>query len=185
MTHLITSITLDSARSCVMQGTFLTHGTVSSIPIVLSWGGSIRPEGFRPSIMLLTVIIVKVAIVVAVVLVIVDTIIGIVVIVVGAPSIIKLAFVITGDLIGLFYSNRLGVCIPPGQGIIANEPNCSFRTIEVKRFTDYELFVVSFFAIRVSLGLVFLLRLSVLAMVAVCASSAAVTLSANNCLMAA
>nr|GEU86162.1 hypothetical protein [Tanacetum cinerariifolium] len=145
LTHLVASITLDSARLCVMQGVFLTQGTVSSIPNVLSWGRSIRPEGFQPSIMLLTVIIVTVAIVVAVVLVIVDTIIGIVVVVFGAPSIIKLEFVITGSngsfntlgpggIIGLFYSNRLGVCIPPGQGIIG-----------------------------VSLGSVFLLRLSVFA----------------------
>ncbi|GJV64708.1 hypothetical protein Tco_1475536 [Tanacetum coccineum] len=36
MTHLDASITLDSARSCVMQGAFLTQGTVSSIPTVLS-----------------------------------------------------------------------------------------------------------------------------------------------------
>nr|GEW15062.1 hypothetical protein [Tanacetum cinerariifolium] len=54
MTHLVASITLDSARSCVMQGAFLTHGTVSSIPTVLSWGSSIRPEGFRPFILLLS-----------------------------------------------------------------------------------------------------------------------------------
>nr|GEY08682.1 hypothetical protein [Tanacetum cinerariifolium]GEY09475.1 hypothetical protein [Tanacetum cinerariifolium] len=37
MTHLVASITLDSARSCVIQGAFLTQGTVSSISIVLSW----------------------------------------------------------------------------------------------------------------------------------------------------
>nr|GEX09951.1 hypothetical protein [Tanacetum cinerariifolium] len=65
MTHLVASITLDNARSYVMQ----------------------------------------VSIVVAVVLVIVDTIIGIVVVVVGAPCIIKLAFLITGSLHGttLYY----------------------------------------------------------------------------------
>nr|GEX90328.1 hypothetical protein [Tanacetum cinerariifolium]GEZ61786.1 hypothetical protein [Tanacetum cinerariifolium] len=97
MTHLVVSITLDSARSCMMQGAFLTQGMVSGIPTVLSWGDSIRPKGFQPSILLLTVIIVTVAIVVAVVLVIVDTNIGIVV-VVGVPSIIKLSFMITGSL---------------------------------------------------------------------------------------
>nr|GEW38795.1 retrovirus-related Pol polyprotein from transposon TNT 1-94 [Tanacetum cinerariifolium] len=48
------------------------------------------------------------------------------------------------DLVSLFYSNRLGVCIPPRQSIIG-----------------------------VSLSLVFLLRLSVLAMVDGCASSTA------------
>nr|GFA52493.1 hypothetical protein [Tanacetum cinerariifolium] len=97
MTHLVASITLDSVRSCVIQGAVLTQGMVSSIPTILSWGDSIGPEGFRPFNLLLTVIIVTVAIVVVVVLVIVDTIIGIVV-VVGVPSIIKLAFVIIGSL---------------------------------------------------------------------------------------
>nr|GEZ78870.1 hypothetical protein [Tanacetum cinerariifolium]GEZ78874.1 hypothetical protein [Tanacetum cinerariifolium] len=46
----------------------------------VSWGGSIRPDGFLPSILPLTEIIIAVAIVVAVVLVVVDTIIGIVVV---------------------------------------------------------------------------------------------------------
>ncbi|GKD74700.1 hypothetical protein Tco_1332982, partial [Tanacetum coccineum] len=58
----------------------------SSIPTVFSWGGSIRPEGFLSSILLLAVIIVAVAIVVAVVLVAVDAIIGVVVVVSGVPS---------------------------------------------------------------------------------------------------
>ncbi|GKE23883.1 hypothetical protein Tco_1435395 [Tanacetum coccineum] len=52
MAHLVASITLDSARSYVMQSAFLTQGTVSSIPIVFSWGGSIRPEGFLSSVLL-------------------------------------------------------------------------------------------------------------------------------------
>nr|GEY87068.1 reverse transcriptase domain-containing protein [Tanacetum cinerariifolium] len=43
-----------------MQGAFLTHGTVFSIPNVLSWGGSIRPEGFLSSVLLWLVIIVAV-----------------------------------------------------------------------------------------------------------------------------
>nr|GEY07208.1 hypothetical protein [Tanacetum cinerariifolium] len=86
------------ARSCVMQSAFLTQGMVSSIPIVFSWGGSIGLEGFRPSILLLTVIIVAVAIVVMVFLVVVDAYIGIIaVVVVGVLSTIKLAFVITGS----------------------------------------------------------------------------------------
>ncbi|GKF64918.1 hypothetical protein Tco_0188366, partial [Tanacetum coccineum] len=36
MTHLVASLTLDSARSCVMQGAFLTQGKASSIPFVFS-----------------------------------------------------------------------------------------------------------------------------------------------------
>nr|GEW41598.1 reverse transcriptase domain-containing protein [Tanacetum cinerariifolium] len=82
--HLVASITLDSARSCVMQGAFLTQGTVSSIPTVLSWGGSIRPKGLLSSVMLWLVIIVAV--------------IGggvTVVDVVESSSVVKLSFVIT------------------------------------------------------------------------------------------
>ncbi|GJV28979.1 hypothetical protein Tco_1385427 [Tanacetum coccineum] len=89
MTHLVASLTLDSARSCVMQGTSFTQGKVSSIPTVFSWGGSISPNGFLPSILLLLVIIVAVAIVVTVILV---------VIVGEGSSIIKLSFVIIGSL---------------------------------------------------------------------------------------
>ncbi|GJY76111.1 hypothetical protein Tco_0481227 [Tanacetum coccineum] len=57
MAHLVTSITLNSARSCVMQSAFLTQGTVSNIPIVFSWSDSIRPEGFLSSVLLWLVII--------------------------------------------------------------------------------------------------------------------------------
>ncbi|GJW94688.1 hypothetical protein Tco_0174360 [Tanacetum coccineum] len=56
---------------------------------------SIRPEGFLSPIMLLAVITVAVAMVV---LVVVDAIIGVVVVVSGVPSIIKLSFVIFGSL---------------------------------------------------------------------------------------
>nr|GEZ59607.1 hypothetical protein [Tanacetum cinerariifolium] len=99
MTCLVASMTLDSARSCVMQGTFLTQGKASSIPTVFSWGGSLSPKGFMPSILLLAVIIVAVPIVVAVVLVVIDAIIRVIVIVGGVSSIIKLSFVIIGGKI--------------------------------------------------------------------------------------
>ncbi|GKC14891.1 hypothetical protein Tco_1011673 [Tanacetum coccineum] len=156
----------------------------SNIPMVFSWGSSIGPEGFLPSIMLLVVIIVVVMVI-------------LVVVVVEGSSIIKLSFVIIGslhrissdesfpeffgglapwlviltansgifyvmfrdhlllhpsDLIGLFYSNRLGVRIPPGQGIISQ---------------------------GVLVGPVFLLGLLVLAIVAACAYRAAATLLAT------
>ncbi|GJY27613.1 hypothetical protein Tco_0403380, partial [Tanacetum coccineum] len=45
MTHLVASLTLDSARSCVMHGAFLTQGKASSIPTVFSWGDSISADG--------------------------------------------------------------------------------------------------------------------------------------------
>nr|GEU94601.1 hypothetical protein [Tanacetum cinerariifolium] len=77
--------TLDSARSCVMKDAFLTQGTVSSILIVLSWGGSIRPKGFLSFILLWLVIIVAV----------VGGGVTIVVVVVESSSVVKLSFVIT------------------------------------------------------------------------------------------
>ncbi|GJV87917.1 hypothetical protein Tco_1531855, partial [Tanacetum coccineum] len=46
-------------------------GKASSIPTVFSWGGSISPDSFLPSIMLLLVINVAVVIVVVVILVVV------------------------------------------------------------------------------------------------------------------
>ncbi|GKA07980.1 hypothetical protein Tco_0687311, partial [Tanacetum coccineum] len=84
MAHLVASIILDSASSYVMQSAFLTQGTVSSIPIVFSWGGSISPEGFMSSVLLWLVIIVAV--------------VGVgvtVVVVVKSSSVVKLSFVIT------------------------------------------------------------------------------------------
>ncbi|GJZ96885.1 hypothetical protein Tco_0669219 [Tanacetum coccineum] len=69
MTHLVASLTLDYARSCVMHSAFLTQGKASIIPTIFSWGDSISPNGFLPSIMLFLVIIIAVAIVVTVILV--------------------------------------------------------------------------------------------------------------------
>ncbi|GJY23407.1 hypothetical protein Tco_0397065 [Tanacetum coccineum] len=85
MAHLVTSITLNSARSCVMQSAFLTQGTVSNIPIVFSWSDSIRPEGFLSSVLLWLVIIV----------VVVGVGVTVVVVVVESSSVVKLSFVIT------------------------------------------------------------------------------------------
>ncbi|GKF03711.1 hypothetical protein Tco_0030634, partial [Tanacetum coccineum] len=85
MAHLVTSITLYSARSCVMQSAFLTQETVSNIPIVFSWSNSIRPEGFLSSILLRLVIIVAV----------VDVGVTVVIVVVESSSVVKLSFVIT------------------------------------------------------------------------------------------
>ncbi|GJT15360.1 hypothetical protein Tco_0874066 [Tanacetum coccineum] len=89
MTHLVASITLDSARSCVMQSAFLTQRMVSNVPIVFSWGGRIRLEGFLSSVLLWLVIIVVVVGVGVTVVVIV------VVVVVESYSVVKLSFVIT------------------------------------------------------------------------------------------
>nr|GFA54328.1 hypothetical protein [Tanacetum cinerariifolium] len=71
MTHLVASLTLDSVRSCVMQGAFLTQEKANSIPTIFSWGGSISHNGFLPSILLLVVIIVAVVVIVVVVIMVV------------------------------------------------------------------------------------------------------------------
>ncbi|GJU70232.1 hypothetical protein Tco_1256491 [Tanacetum coccineum] len=89
--HLVANIKLNSARSCVMQSAFLTQGTVSSISIIFSWGGSISPEGFMSFVLLWVVIIVAVVSVTVVVVIIV----AVVVVVVESSSVVKLSFVIT------------------------------------------------------------------------------------------
>ncbi|GKF78270.1 hypothetical protein Tco_0230740 [Tanacetum coccineum] len=94
MTHLVASLTLDSARSYVIQGTYFTQGKVSSIPIVFSWGGSISPDGFLPSILLLVVIIVAVVIVVV-------TVVLVVVVVEGNPPMkTSMSFSEFGTIVG-------------------------------------------------------------------------------------
>ncbi|GKA11218.1 hypothetical protein Tco_0690651 [Tanacetum coccineum] len=106
MTHLVASLTLDSANSCVMQGASCTQRKVSmvpfvfSIPFVLSWGGSINSDSFLPSILLLVVIIIMVVNVVVILIVIIVVIVGVVIVVViigvvvvvsGVSSILKLS----------------------------------------------------------------------------------------------
>ncbi|GKF01263.1 hypothetical protein Tco_0028186 [Tanacetum coccineum] len=200
MTDFVASLTLDSAKSCVMQGASCTQRKVSSlsfvfsipfafsIPFVLSWGGSISPDSCLSSILLLVVMVVIIVVTVILVVVvaiigvvIVVTIIGVVVVVIvnGVPSIIKLSFVIVGqepflfspgDLVGLLYSNRFSIGIPPGQGIFGESTSSKF-----------------YFAVLavVSHGSGFLFVLLVFAMLAACASRAAATLSATSCQMAA
>nr|GFA96945.1 hypothetical protein [Tanacetum cinerariifolium] len=76
-----------SAKSSVMQGASCTQRKVSmvpfvlSIPFVLSRGGSISPDSFLPSILLLVVIIVTVVIVVVILVVVVVAIIGLIIVV--------------------------------------------------------------------------------------------------------
>ncbi|GJT37655.1 hypothetical protein Tco_0937520 [Tanacetum coccineum] len=149
--------------------------------MVFSWGSSIGPQGFLPSILLLVVIIVMVVIVVVMVILVVVVVevcgfeaVTFPLILLGNPPMkASMSFLVFGtmfghktanswnllipsDLIGLFYSNRLGVRIPPGQGIISQ---------------------------GVLVGSVFLLGLLVLAIVVACASRAAATMSATSFLM--
>nr|GEU53893.1 copia protein [Tanacetum cinerariifolium] len=173
MTHFVASITLDSARSCVMQGEFLTQGTVSSILTVLSWGGSIRPE-------------------------VVDVIIRIVDVVVGVPSIIKLLFVITGWTYAFHQDKASSVRVPVANvtsfslAQLLRENTDSVRsnqrmsptahsiplkshTIKVERLTAYELFAVSSFCYRIFFWSDVSIEIVDTSMVAACAFSAAIS----------
>ncbi|GJX51343.1 hypothetical protein Tco_0278188 [Tanacetum coccineum] len=141
---------------------------VTDIP---TWGSSIGPECFLPSILLLVVIIVVVVIVVVTVVVVegFEAVTFPSIFLGNPPMKASMSFSVFGtmfghktanswnllipsDLIGLFYSNRLGVRIPLGKGIISQ---------------------------GVLVGLVFLLGLLALAIVTACASRAAATLSAT------
>nr|GEX09133.1 retrovirus-related Pol polyprotein from transposon TNT 1-94 [Tanacetum cinerariifolium] len=95
MTYHVASLTLESARSYVMQGASFTQGMISSIPI----GGSISPEGFVPSILLLMVIIVMVLIVVVILVVVVVAIVGVVIVV----AIIGVVVVVVGVSLNLAF----------------------------------------------------------------------------------
>ncbi|GKG23178.1 hypothetical protein Tco_0388481, partial [Tanacetum coccineum] len=78
MTYHVASLTPDNARSYVMQGAPFTQRTIPSTPI----GGSISPEGFLSSILLLVVIVVTVLIVAIILVVVVIAIVGVVIVVV-------------------------------------------------------------------------------------------------------
>nr|GEV21716.1 hypothetical protein [Tanacetum cinerariifolium] len=154
--------------------TFPIEGMRSIISMV-----SISLEGFLPSILLVVVIIVSVVIV-AVILVVVaiDAIVAVVIVVASIESLrfwssnvsfnalgksLNESFhnfldVCPGDAIGLFYFDRLSVCIPPRQVIIGQ---------------------------GISLGPVFLLGLSAFAIASACASRAAATPSVISCQMVA
>nr|GEZ65688.1 hypothetical protein [Tanacetum cinerariifolium]GEZ89878.1 hypothetical protein [Tanacetum cinerariifolium] len=77
MTYPVASLTLDSARSYVMQGTPFTQGMIPSIPI----GGNISLEGFLLPILLLVVIIVMVVIIAVILVVVIVAIVGVVIVV--------------------------------------------------------------------------------------------------------
>ncbi|GJZ34827.1 hypothetical protein Tco_0580644 [Tanacetum coccineum] len=123
MTYPVASLTPDSARSYVMQGAPFTQGTIPNIPI----GGSISPEGFLSSILLLVVIIVTVLIVVVILVVVVIAIVGVVIVVVfigivvvvgGVSSIFKLSFVIIGVLRRIVFYYLLHQPLSYGNGFL-------------------------------------------------------------------
>ncbi|GKB06952.1 hypothetical protein Tco_0835185 [Tanacetum coccineum] len=153
---------------------------VFGIPIVFRWSSSISSNSFLPSVLLWLVIIIAV---VGVGVTVVVVVAGIVV-VVESSSVVKLSFVMAvkhclqcsgivpdeslprvgRTMFGTMFGNRtinswnlltLGICIPPGQGIVSQ------------------------------VGPVFLLGLLVFAIVAAYASRAAVTMSATSFLLAA
>ncbi|GJV38620.1 hypothetical protein Tco_1411097 [Tanacetum coccineum] len=76
MTYFVASPTLDSAKSCVMQGASCTQRKVSMLSF-----GRISPNSFLSSILLVVVIIVTVVIVVVILIVVVVVIVGVVIVV--------------------------------------------------------------------------------------------------------
>ncbi|GJR45044.1 hypothetical protein Tco_1313147 [Tanacetum coccineum] len=167
MTYPVASLTLEIIRSCVMHSAFLTQRKASNIPIVFSWGGSIRPKGFLSFILLLAVIIVAV---VMVVLIVVDAIIWVVVAISGVSSIIKLSFVIIDSVHRIVLCYLIYQPLSYGNGFLQSlrlrGGNISFNTSGSSSRSG------------VPIGIV-------LAIVATCASRAVVTLSATSFLMAA
>ncbi|GJS96469.1 hypothetical protein Tco_0803437 [Tanacetum coccineum] len=127
MTYPVASLTLDSARSYVMQGAPFTKRSISSIPI----GGSISPEGFLPSILLM-VFMVTVVIVAVILVVVVVVIFGVVVVVGGVSSIIKLSFMIIGFLRIIVFYYLLHQPLGYGNGFLQSlrlqSSNISFNT---------------------------------------------------------
>ncbi|GJT93617.1 hypothetical protein Tco_1082462 [Tanacetum coccineum] len=127
MTYPVASLTLDSTRSYVMQGEPFTKRSISSIPI----GGSIKPEGFLPSILLM-VFMVTVVIVAFILVVVVVEIFGVVVVVGGVSSIIKLLFMIIGFLRIIVFYYLLHQPLGYGHGFLQSlrlrSSNISFNT---------------------------------------------------------
>ncbi|GJS71066.1 zinc finger, CCHC-type containing protein, partial [Tanacetum coccineum] len=129
MTYPVASLTLDSARSYVMQGAPFTKRSISSIPI----GGSISPEGFLPSILLMV-------------------------------------FMVTVVIVAVIL---LACSIPIGWAYAFHQDKASLVKVPVQMFILFysdQLYGENTDLVRVSLGPVFLLGLSVFAMVAACAS---------------
>ncbi|GKA37151.1 hypothetical protein Tco_0723716 [Tanacetum coccineum] len=147
MTHLVASLTLDSANSYVMQRASCTQRKVSMVPFVfsiafvLNWVGSISSDSFLPSILLLVVIIVTVVIVVVILIVIVVVIVGVVIVVAiimvvvvvgGVSSILKLLFVVIGFLRKIVFYYMLHQPLGYGNGFFQGlrflSSNISFNT---------------------------------------------------------
>nr|GEU64444.1 hypothetical protein [Tanacetum cinerariifolium] len=149
-----------------------------STPFVLNWGGSISSDSFLPSILLLVVIFVTVVIVVVILIVVVVVIVRVVIVVViigvvvvfgDVSSILKLLFVITGWTYAFHQDKASSVRVPVANVTLFSSAQLLRENTESVRSNQQ---------MRVSLGLVFLLGLSVFAMVTACASQAAAIPSA-------
>nr|GEX48798.1 hypothetical protein [Tanacetum cinerariifolium] len=94
-------------------GAPFTQGMISSIPI----GGSISPEGFLPSILLM---VIMVTVVIVVVILVVVVIVGVVIVV----AIIGNYALLPAPLISGLW---VGIGIPPGQGILSESTSSNFH----------------------------------------------------------
>ncbi|GJT48534.1 hypothetical protein Tco_0974691 [Tanacetum coccineum] len=130
---------------CIFSGILVLASTVSGVDGYFVTILTPDVQGFLPSILLLVVIIVTVVIVVVtVILVVVVAIIGVVIVVtiIGVVVVMIIGVVFEGNtywsrayLVGLLYSNRFGIGIPPGQGILGGvtSSNISFASPRFSR----------------------------------------------------
>ncbi|GJS75557.1 hypothetical protein Tco_0725438 [Tanacetum coccineum] len=179
---LVRSPPLDSANSCVMQGASCTQRKVSMVSF-----GRISPNSFLSSILLVVVIIVTVVIVMVILIVVVVAIVGVVIVVAifGSVSYVGAASPESEGII-------LACSIPIGWAYAFHQDKASLVRVPVANVTLTSLAHLlrentdSFplFATGISLGPVFLLGLSAFAMVAACASKAAVIPSVMSYWMA-
>nr|GEW36926.1 hypothetical protein [Tanacetum cinerariifolium] len=131
------------------QSEFLTQGTVSIIPIVFSWSGSISSNSFLPSVLLWLVIIVAVISVHVTVVVVVES-----------SFVIKLSFVIT------WYLHRNHSPSPSdGKIRFPSSGSQSGDNISLSKLLEFNP--------GASLGFGFLFVLSAFVMLAACTSRAA------------
>nr|GEY65233.1 hypothetical protein [Tanacetum cinerariifolium] len=121
MTHLVTSLTPDSANSCVMQGASCTQRKVSMVLFVL------------PFVLLLVVIVVTIVIVLVILIFFVFAIVGVVVVVLVSSSnaISKLP---DGSLSHNWCCGWTGL-FPSGRDMIHNELSNSAK-IDSSKYSD-------------------------------------------------
>nr|GEU90536.1 hypothetical protein [Tanacetum cinerariifolium] len=110
MTHIVASLTLDSVKSCMIQGASCSQKRVSmvpfvfSIPFVLSWDDSISLDSFLPSILLVVVIVITVVIVAVILIFVVVVIVRVVlaITIIGVAIVVMIIGVVVVVIVPVF-----------------------------------------------------------------------------------